>query len=586
MQNCFLSHSSTNLTAVGAKERRYPIMSKVNEKFPTLNGTLSDPRTRKYLVPKKIIFTQGDVKNSESLLIEKTNQITLDSGQGCILKNTECGPHAAILVDFGIEFPGSLRLMVWSVQGKNNRADVLVRFGESVSEAMTPIFEGNTTNDHANRDRVMNIGFLSSNETNESGYRFAYIELLEPNGLVEIKAIQGVFTYLDLDYKGSFECNDEKINHIWNTAAYTAHVNMQEYLWDGIKRDRLVWIGDMHTEVRSILATFGYHEVIERSLDLVRNETPVGSWMNGMSSYSLWWLLIQHDLYRCWGNIEYLTEQKEYLSGLLLILADCVDQNGVEHMPHDRFIDWPSRDNKDAVHAGLQGLLKIALDCGAELLEILGENKTADKCIAASQRMSGHVPNCAGSKQAASLLILSGIGDAKKLNREVISPGGPEGYSTFFGYYILAAKAIAGDLSGALEDMKAYFGGMLDIGATTFWEDFNILWLENASRIDQPVPEDKIDIHGAYGDFCYKGFRHSLCHGWASGPCPFLTRYVLGVKALAHDTYEIKPNLSSLEWARGSIPTPHGIIEVSAKKVDGETVVDINAPKNITIIKD
>ena len=561
-------------------------MSKVNEKFPALSAGIKDLRTRRYLVPKKIILTQGDVANSESLLVEKTNQITLNSGDDCVLKNKDGEPHAAILVDFGIEFPGSLRLMVRNVQGKNGRADILIRFGESVSEAMTPIFEGNTTNDHANRDFIMNIGFLSSNETNESGYRFAYIELLEPNGLIEFKAVQGVFTYLDLDYKGSFECNDEKINRIWNTAAYTAHVNMQEYLWDGIKRDRLVWIGDMHTEVSSILTVFGDHEIIGRSLDLVRDETPAGSWMNGMSSYSLWWIIIQRDLYRRWGNIEYLKEQKEYLSGLLLTLTDYVDENGIERMPPDRFIDWPSRNNEKAVHAGLQGLLKIALDCGAELLDLLGEGCLSNKYRVASQKMSGHIPDCAGSKQAASLLILSGIGDAEALNRDIISPGGAIGYSTFFGYYILAAKAHAGDLSGALEDMKEYFGGMLDVGATTFWEDFNILWLENASRIDQPVPEGKTDIHGAYGDFCYKGFRHSLCHGWASGPCPFLTQYVLGIRPLAHNIYEIKPNLASLEWARGKIPTPHGIIEVSAKKADGKTIVDINAPNNITVITD
>ncbi len=561
-------------------------MSKVNEKFPALNGTLRDQRTRRYLVPKKIIFTQGDVRNTASLLVEKTNQITLDPGQGCILKNSGDGPRAAILVDFGIEFPGSLRLMVWSVEGENSRANILVRFGESVSEAMAQISEGNATNDHANRDRVMNVGFLSSNETNESGYRFAYIELLEPNGLVEFKAIQGVFTYLDLDYKGSFECSDEKINRIWNTSAYTAHVNMQEYLWDGIKRDRLVWIGDMHTEVRSILTVFGDNEVIERSLDLVRDETPVGKWMNGMSSYSLWWLLIQRDLYRITGNMEYLSEQKQYLSGLLSVLLDCVDEDGVEHMPEDRFIDWPNRENYAAVHAGLQGLLKMALERGAELLEILGEDKLSDKCLLSAQRMSRHVPDCAGSKQAASLLILADIGDREKLHREVIAPGGAMGYSTFFGYYILAAKALAGDLAGALEDMKTYFGGMLDVGATTFWEDFNILWLENSSRIDSLVPEGKVDIHKTYGDFCYKGFRHSLCHGWASGPCPFLTNYVLGVKALACDVYDIKPNLAFLEWAKGTVPTPLGIIEVSAKKVDGKVTVRINSPEGITVITD
>lgn len=561
-------------------------MVKVTDKFQNLKSTLEDPRTRRYLVPKRIVYTQGDVKNADTLLVEKTNQITLDPGHGCVLQNHRFKKHAAILVDFGIEFPGSMRLMCWNVRGKHGRANLLVRFGESVSEAMTPLFHKNTTNDHAIRDRVINVGFLSSNETNESGYRFAYIELLEPNGLVEFKAIQGVFTYLDLEYKGSFECSDERITQIWNTAAYTAHVNMQEYLWDGIKRDRLVWIGDMHTEVRSILAAFGNHDVIRRSLDLVRDETPIGKWMNGMSSYSIWWLLIHHDLYRSTGNIEYLTEQKEYIAGLMDILADCVDENGCEHMPQDRFIDWPSRGNDVAVHAGLQGLLKIALDYGQELLEILGVNDIAEKCGKASERMLNHIPDCGGSKQAAALLIISGMGDPEKLNREVLIPGGAFGYSTFFSFYLLEAKAIAGDLENALKDMKEYFGGMLDMGATTFWEDFHISWLNNAARIDEIVPKDKIDIHGTYGAFCYKNFRHSLCHGWASGPCPFLTGYVLGVKALATDIYEIKPQLANLEWAKGTVPTPYGVISVSAKKVNGDVVVEYDAPESITVITD
>jgi alpha-L-rhamnosidase len=40
--------------------------------------------------------------------------------------------------------------------------------------------------------------------------------------------------------------------------ADTVHLCMQDYLWDGIKRDRLVWIGDMHPEVSTINAVFGF----------------------------------------------------------------------------------------------------------------------------------------------------------------------------------------------------------------------------------------------------------------------------------------------------------------------------------------
>lgn len=559
-------------------------MAKVNEKFKALDSGITDPRTRRYLTPKRIVLTQGDARDAEALLIEKSNQITLETGAHCTLENHKGQKNAAVLVDFGIEFSGSARIMIWGVCGRNNRADLLIRFGESVSEAMTPFGEKNATNDHAIRDRVMNVGFLSANETNESGYRFAYIELLEDEGLVELKAIQGVFTYRDLEYKGSFDCSDPLLTKIWDTAAYTAHLNMQEYLWDGIKRDRLVWIGDMHTEVNTILTTFGYNDIIPNSLDIVRDETPVGKWMNSISSYSIWWLLIHCDLYRATGNLEYLTEQKEYLTGLMSLLASFVDEDGCEHMPDGRFIDWPNSANPGAVHAGLQAMLKIALDKGGELLRILGVDDVADKCAESAKRMYKHIPDCCGSKQAASLMVLSGLGDAKKINDEIIAPGGAHGYSTFFSYYILAAKAMAGDHAGALDDIKSYYGGMLSMGATTFWEDFDLNWLDNAAPIDAPVPEGKIDIHGDYGAYCYEKFRHSLCHGWSSGPCPYLTNYVLGIKAISPDTYEVKPELSYLDWAKGTFPTPAGIIEVSAKKVDGKTKVDVKAPEGINII--
>ena len=145
---------------------------KVNEKFEALNGKETDPRTRRYLAPRRVVLTEGDVRDPETLLRERSNQITLVTGENCTLRNQPGKPHAKILLDFGIEFAGSVRLMIWGTQGPNNRADINVRFGESVMEALTPIREKNTTNDHAIRDRVMNVGMLSACETNESGFRF------------------------------------------------------------------------------------------------------------------------------------------------------------------------------------------------------------------------------------------------------------------------------------------------------------------------------------------------------------------------------------------------------------------------------
>lgn len=561
-------------------------MSTLTDKYAALRSDVTDPRTRRYLTPKRVVLTKGTVMNADTLLTEKDNQISLNEPVFCRLQNGSDGENAAVLVDFGIEFSGSSRIMIVSVEGKNGRADILVRTGESVMEALTPLGEKNTTNDHATRDRVMNVGFFSANETNESGYRFLYVELLDKNAAVNIKALQGVFHYRDLDYIGSFECSDTRINKIWETAAYTAHLNMQEYLWDGIKRDRLVWIGDMHTEVMTILATFGKQDVVPKSLDLVRDETPIGTWMNGITAYSIWWLMIHYEWYMHFADLDYLKEQHEYMRALLLELVPCVGEDGQENLPGHRFLDWPNNADEDAKHAGLQGMLKLAFDQGAYLMRQLGDEETAAKCDEAGERLKRYKADSHGSKQAASLLSLSGLSDAKQINDEVLTPGGAHGYSTFFGFYTLAAKAKAGDYEGAIRDMKQYWGGMLDMGATTFWEDFNLDWMENAAPINEVVPEGKVDIHGDYGAYCYVKFRHSLCHGWASGPCPWLSRYVLGVQVTepGFKKVRITPHLGDLTFAKGTYPTPYGPIEIMHyTRDDGTIKSEILLPQEIEL---
>ena len=99
--------------------------------------------------------------------------------------------------------------------------------------------------------------------------------------------------------------------------------------------------------------------------------------------------------------------------------------------------------------------------------------------------------------------------------------GGARGMSTFMSYYILSAIA-SFDKKKAVEIMKEYYGGMLQRGATSFWEDFDVDWLKGSGRIDELPKEDQKDIHGDFGAFCYKGFRHSLCHGWSAGVIPFV----------------------------------------------------------------
>ena len=185
-------------------------------------------------------------------------------------------------------------------------------------------------------------------------------------------------------------------------------------------------------------------------------------------------------------------------------------------------------------------------------------------------------------------MALSGLADADDMNDNLLSLEPLSGVSTFYGFYVLQARALAGDYLGALDVIRSYWGGMLELGATSFWEDFDLEWAKNAGRIDEMPSQDSDDIHADYGNYCYVGLRHSLCHGWASGPTSWLSQHVLGVQILEPGckTVKIEPHLGDLEWAEGSYPTPFGPIRVRhEKRADGKIDSQIDIPKGIKLLK-
>lgn len=549
------------------------------------------PLTREFLTPKRIVWTSDNFKklqvlNAEAILREGADQADLNSGKylGLLSDSTK---KAGIVLDFGAEINGAIQIIT-TVDNSNPAGRIRVRFGESVSETMSEIGKNGATNDHAIRDQIITLPWLGKSIIGESGFRFVRIDVVDPNVNIEIKEISAISTYRDIPYLGSFKCNDEKLNKIWITGARTVHLNMQDYLWDGVKRDRLVWVGDLHPEIMTILSVFGTNDVVTKSLDLARNVTPLPAWFNGISSYSMWWMLIQKDWYQYSGDLEYLKLQQPYMGQLLLQLSKYIDKNGKEILDGTRFLDWPSSINTDAIHAGLQSLMVMTFNAGEELSKVLGDKKTEDLCRISLEKLKRHVPALNESKQAAALLSLSNLIPSEVADKKVLAQNGVHGMSTFYGYYMLEAMAKAQDYQGAIDDIRTYWGAMLDLGATTFWEDFNIDWIKNAGRIDEIVPEGKVDVHKEYGGYCYTGFRHSFCHGWSSGPTAWMSRYILGVTPVKAGFRQVRinPHLGDLKWVEGSFPTPYGLIKIKhTRQSDGTVKSDIEAPKDIEIIK-
>ena len=536
-----------------------------------------------YLTPVRVMQAIGPAEDVQYLLQPYEGQVSTSEDEVVMLHE-----GASILLDFGKEIQGGIQI-VRTIDGSHQAARFRLCLGESVTEALSSVDAPGTTatNDHSARDVEISVPWLGSMEYGNSGFRFARLDLLDADGeAVGLVTVRAISRLRNIPYLGSFRCSDERLNQIWQTGAYTVHLCMQDYLWDGVKRDRLVWMGDMHPEVMTANTVFGNQAVIRKSLDYVRDNTPANDWMNGICSYSLWWIIIQHHLYQWYGDQAYLQEQYIYLAALLNHVME--QMNGTrEAFPEGRFIDWPSNDQPAVIHAGLQALSVRALEAGAEMAGWLGDSALKEKCLSVSRELRQYVPVMVGNSQAAALLSLSGMVGAAEASA-IILQNGPEAFTSFMGYYLLEALARSGHYAEAMQLMSEYWGRMLDLGATTFWEDFNYRDAKNAARIDEVVPEGRFDIHADGGAWCYVGLRHSFCHGWASGPTAWLSAHVLGIEPVdpGCKTVRITPHLGQLEWAEGTFPTPYGVIEVShSLRSDGSVQSKVKLPKGIKQVK-
>ena len=572
------------------------------------NDTLNirqDKITRAYITPRRIVWTSGDeaVKNPELLLRPNTGQSDIFGSGMCVL-DSKGGKKASIILDFGRELHGGLSLYFSSVSPAKTPV-IRLRFGESLSETCSELnskslvdtgsnetmdLKNNTaTNDHAVRDMELTVPYYGGIEIGNTGYRFVRIDLLTPDMTINFKEVNAIFRYRNIPYQGSFKCDDERLNTIWTTGAYTVHLNMQDYVWDGIKRDRLIWLGDLHPETSTIAHVFGGDESVYATLDLACKQYPLpNNWFNGMSAYSMWYLIIHHDWYMHNGNLAFLQKHTDYIKGLIDQIDGRVNADGTEKLGGGKFLDWPSSPNKEGVEAGYRALLVWALKDAAKLCRILEDETYAKKCEDIIGRLNKKIMPHNNLKQASALMALAGIMDTEEACKGNLLVGGPKGFSTFYGYYMLQALAQGGYYAEAMDIISQYWGGMIDLGATTFWEDFNLEWTKNAGRIDEFVPEGKKDIHGDFGAYCYPGFRHSFCHGWASGPTAWLSEHVLGVKVLEPGCKKvsIKPNLGNLKWAEGTFPTPNGVIKIRhEKQPDGTVKTTCKAPKGVKIVK-
>ncbi|WP_231463781.1 alpha-rhamnosidase [Pedobacter sp. Leaf132] len=483
------------------------------------------------------------------------------------------------LLDFGKETFGFIKL-----HGLKGKGRVSLYYGESPEEALST--DKCETLDYVDIDlsqRKDSIMPLSK--------AFRYVNR-EFSGNVTVDSISMLYEYAPVTERGSFKSSDAELNKIYDVAKYTFHLNTREFFIDGIKRDRWVWSGDAYQSYLMNYYSFFDAPTVKKTLWAQRGKDPVTAHINTIMDYSFYWFLGIYDYYKFTGDQKFVQDIYPRMQSLMTYIDGRKNKNGLlEWMPGDWiFIDWADKLSKDGEVSFEQLLYARSLETMALCAKLANDEEGFAKYDKQAKELKSKIfelywnPNKNAlvhsridNKQTDNVTRYAnmfgiffdyftpeqklGVKKNVLLNDKVAKITTP-----YMRFYELEALCAMGEQSYVLKEMKSYWGGMLKLGATSFWEEYN--------------PDKKgIEHLEMYG----RPYGKSLCHAWGASPIYLLGKYYLGVRPVSagYETYIIEPSLGSLEWMEGKVPTVNGDISVYMNKKE----IKINSAVGLGTLK-
>lgn len=490
--------------------------------------------------------------------------------------NDEQAP--SVLLDFGREVTGRLLFR----NGGDTPAQVTVQYGEDADEALLQPYLGT---------ELLTVPAHGTAHGPKSAYRFAKVRFVGGGPVLKFASIVTDDIFYPVKYQGSFTSSDPRLNRIWETAVYTVHNCMQDDLWDAPKRDRGRWMGDTDVSARVIEDVFGDRFLLEDTLDRLLGPAPVDQQVNGIPGYSAFWFTGVAEYFRHTGSIDFLRKTHARMLQLLHVVDGQFNARSLYANKAGvwLFVDWSPGLNGDTPEARRATTFEfyMAYRDAAFLLDALGDKANAEHYRAraeeireaAEKYLYDPATGTYGLRwQTNAMAVYSGIaspGQYPQIWKNVLSTVPTTRYKSmvitpYYMYYVLRAMAMTGHCKEALAWLQKYWGGMLDEGATTFWEAYDLDW-------------PKVHPHAALEADNQAGYFVSLDHGWSAGPAAYVMEEVLGIhaKGAGFASVRIRPALAGLQWARGAEPTPHGLLRVEAERIGGRERVTVEVPEDV-----
>jgi len=491
------------------------------------------------------------------------------------------------LVDFGKETFGYIQ-----IHGLKGKGKVALYYGESREEALDT--ERCETLDHLSFDGNQDETYI-----HHGSKAFRYV-MVQKDATVQYDSISMLYEYLPLEYRGAFKSSDDLLNNIWDVSAYTMHLTSREFFIDGIKRDRWIWSGDAYQSYLMNYYLFFDSPSVERTMLALRGKEPVTAHINIIMDYSLYWFVGIYDYYLYTGDTKFIETFYPRMKTLMDFCLNRRNTNGfLEPLEGDWvFIDWADGLPKTGEVSFEQMLLARSLEAMAVSAEIAGEHedqkqyqKLADNLkeklfdvfwdekenVMKHQRIDGKMQDIVTRYANMFGIFFNYFNEEQKqsvknkvlLNDDILQITTP-----YMRFYELEALCAMGEQKFVLDEIRDYWGGMLENDATSFWEKYD----------PKQIGKEHLEMYG-------RPYGKSLCHAWGASPIYLFGKYYLGVKptSAGYKTYEVTPNLGGLKWMEGKVPTPNGDVsiycstnEIKVKASEGKGSLIINSKNKPT----
>lgn len=551
--------------------------------------------SRRKVQPLSIVRAElnlGGMRNETSVLAASN-----DSKGAWAIDASKPGSMPGAVFDFGREIVGYPELTMEAPQG----GVVQLRYGESLDLQLYDTF-------------VMKPGTNRLKPFGRRAFRYLQVSVQAAPAAVTVTGLVAEFVHYPFDESGSFRSNDPLLNRIWEIGVYTTKVNSQDHLEDCPLRERALWVADAVVMGRVIYHAFGDERLLRKCLlqgARIQNEDGsipgTGPERNAflLPDFCAHWLFGVCEHWQYAKDRTFAEEVWPAVERLLGWFRDQEDENGL-FARADRdgwwcFIDWADYiDRRDRVTA-VSCFYHKALHLAAGMAKDIGRPELAEEWTQRAVRLRASIrahlrhpdsivfADCLGpdglsrsvTAQTNFAALWSGVMEEEVTERfleEWFGAGRlPELRGAFFYHVVLEALIERGRAGRAMEIIRAYWGGMLERGATTWWETFD----PSTPACTIPSP-----YQGNTPTYLIDHIPVSACHGWGASPSYILTQYVLGVdlRLLGDGIVRLHPHPGDLAWAEGTVPTRFGPIRAAWRRAEDATIrLEAEVPEGVRV---